>query len=299
MRKLGILHAILFLVLIIGMPVFGQQAGQPPQYRQAAAPVSVHQISPHVYEVRGGVGANCSFIVGEEEVFVIDAKMNSDSAKEMISLIKQTTDKPISHIILTHSDGDHVNGLSGFPGNPDIIAHANTAKHIEKANESGREKVPLPNETFSDRMSIYSGKLRIDLIYLGPAHTDGDIVIYVPEDQVAILGDLFFKGRDPLIHKIKDGSSFGLAGVLLEIIGLNAQTYLSGHAEPVAKTEVENLYRHITEIQDKVKTMAGEGKTVDEVKKALGISTEQGFWPSLAEVIYQEIAGGGLKSGRE
>jgi cyclase len=294
-RKAGIIYAISFFVLIIGLPVFGQQAGQPPQYRQAAAPVSVHQISPHVYEVRGGAGANCSFIVGEDEVFVIDAKMSAESAREMISLIKQTTDKPISHIILTHSDGDHVNGLPGFPGNLDIIAHANSLKHIEKANEGGKEKIPLPNETFSDRMSMYSGKLRIDLIYFGPGHTDGDIVILVPEDQVAIMGDLFFKGRDPLIHKIKNGSSFGLARALLEIIGLDAQTYLSGHAEPVDKTEVEGLYRHITEIQDKIKTMAGEGKTVDEVKRALGVPTGQGRWPSLAEIIYQEIAGGGLK----
>ena len=295
MRKPGILCAISFLVLINGLPVFGQQAGQPPQYRQEAAPVSVQKISPHVYEVSGGAGANCSFIVGEKDVFVIDAKMSAESAGEMISLIKQTTDKPISHIILTHSDGDHVNGLSGFPGNLDIIAHANSLKYIEKANEGAVEKVPLPNVTFSDRMSIYSGKLRIDLIYFGPGHTDGDIVIFVPEDRVAILGDLFFKGRDPLVHKIKNGSSFGLARVLLEIIGLDVRIYLSGHADPADKVEIERLYKHIIEIQDKVKAMAGEGKTLDEIKEALGVPTEKGFWPSFVEVIYQEIAAGGLK----
>jgi len=295
MRKPGILCAISFLVLINGLPVFGQQAGQPPQYRQEAAPVSVQKISPHVYEVSGGAGANCSFIVGEKDVFVIDAKMSAESAGEMISLIKQTTDKPISHIILTHSDGDHVNGLSGFPGNLDIIAHANSLKYIEKANEGAVEKVPLPNVTFSDRMSIYSGKLRIDLIYFGPGHTDGDIVIFVPEDRVAILGDLFFKGRDPLVHRIKNGSSFGLARVLLEIIGLDVRIYLSGHADPADKVEIERLYKHIIEIQDKVKAMAGEGKTLDEIKEALGVPTEKGFWPSFVEVIYQEIAAGGLK----
>lgn len=295
MRKLGILSSISFLVLVSITTAFGQQAGQPPQYRQEAAPVSVQQISPHVYEVRGGAGANCSFIVGEKDVFVIDAKMSAESAREMISLIKQTTDKPISHVILTHSDGDHVNGLPGFPGNLDIIAHANSLKHIEKANEGGKEKLPLPSETFSDRMSMYSGKFRIDLIYFGPGHTDGDIVIFVPEDKVAIMGDLFFKGRDPLIHMIKNGSSFGLARALLEIIRLDARIYLSGHAEPADKTEIEGLYRHIIEIQDKVRTMAGEGKTVDEVKKAMGVPTEQGRWPSFVEIIYQEIAGGGLK----
>jgi cyclase len=299
MKKIGIPLVISFVLFISGLPAFGQQAGQPAQYRQEAAPVSVHQISPHVYEVRGGDGANCSFIVGEKEVFVIDAKMSVQSAKEMISAIQKATDKPISHIILTHSDGDHVNGLSGISGNPDIISHANSAKHIEKANEGMVEKVPLPNEVFSDRMSLYSGKLRIDLLYFGPAHTDGDIVILVPEDRVAIVGDLFFKGMDPLIHMNKNGSSFGLVKGLTSIIDLDAQTYLSGHAEPVTKTEIEALRGRIIETQDKVETMVEEGKTLDEVKQALGVSTEKGFWPSLAEVIYQEIARGGLKLERE
>ena len=65
------------IVLSIGVwSVHGQQQKQqPPQYRQEPAPVSVHKISQHVYEVRGGMGANCAFIVGDKEVYVIDAKM--------------------------------------------------------------------------------------------------------------------------------------------------------------------------------------------------------------------------------
>jgi glyoxylase-like metal-dependent hydrolase (beta-lactamase superfamily II) len=291
MKIRTILSVILFVTVTAGLPAFGQQSAQPPQYRQEATPVSVHQVSPHVYEVRGGDGANCSLIVGEKEAFAIDAKMTAKSAKEMTAAIKKITSKPISHIILTHSDGDHVNGLSGFSITPDIIAHINTAKHIEKANESGTEKVPLPNETFDSRMSVYSGEFRIDLLYFGPAHTDGGIVILVPEDKVAIVGDLFFKGQDPLIHMNKNGNSFGLVNVLGRIAELDMQTYLSGHAEPVAKAEVEELRKRIIDSQKQVKALVEEGKTLDEVKKSLGVSTEQGRWPSLAEVIYLELTG--------
>jgi cyclase len=292
MKKVtGILCVIPFVLLICGTPAFCQQAAQQPQYRQEAAPVSVHQISPHVYEVRGGDGANCAFIVGDKNVFVIDAKMTSQSAKKMIAAIRKATNKPISHIILTHSDGDHVNGLSGFSGTPDIIAQFNCAKEIEEANESQEEKISLPNETFDSRMSLYSGKVQIDLLYFGPAHTDGDIVILVPGDKVAIAGDLFFKGRDPLIHMNKNGSSFGLVNVLDRLTELDAQTYLSGHAEPVKKTEIEDLRKRIIETQNKVKALTEEGETLDEVKQALGVSTEQGRWRSLAEVIYLELTG--------
>lgn len=291
MKKVCILWIIFFVPLIIASSIFGQQAAQPPQYIQEAAPVSIYKISPHVYEVRGGDGANCSFIVGEKEVFLIDAKMTEESAKEMIAAIKKTTNKPISHVIFTHSDGDHVNGLSGISGAPDIIAHINSAKHIEQANETRTEKVPLPNETFDSRMSIYSGKFQIDLLYFGPAHTDGDIVILVPEDKVAIIGDLFFKGQDPLIHMNKNGSSFGLVNVLSRITELDVETCLSGHAEPVAKIEVEDLRKRIIETQNKIKVMVEEDKTLDEVKKALGVSTGQSRWRSLAEVIYLELTG--------
>ena len=291
MKNISILAFISFALLLTGFPALCQQAAQPPQYTQEAAPVSVHQISPHVYEVRGGDGANCSFIVGEKGIFIIDAKMTVQSAKEMMAAIRKTTGKPISHIILTHSDGDHVNGLAGFSGDCDIIAHLNTAKHIQSANESGTEKVPLPNEAFDCRMSLYSGEFQIELLYYGSAHTDGDIVILVPEDKVAIVGDLFFKGRDPLIHMNKNGSSFGLVNYLSRIIELDAQTYLSGHAEPAAKTEVEDLRGRIIETQNKVKTLVEQGKKLDDIKKSLGVSTEQSRWRSLVEVIYLELTG--------
>ena len=140
-------------------------------------------------------------------------------------------------------------------------------------------------------MSIYSGKFRVDLFYFGPAHTDGDIVIIVPDDKVAIIGDLFFKDRDPLIHMNKNGSSFGLVNVLSRITELDAETHLSGHAEPVEKTEVEDLRKRIIETQNKIKVMVEEDKTMDEIKKALGVSTGQSRWRSLAEVIYLELTG--------
>ena len=290
MNNKRIIGTFFILCFISVLPAFGQQQGtQPPQYQMESAPVTIHKISSHVYEVRGGIGANSAFIVGDKGIFVIDAKMDSRSAKEMIGAIARITEKPVSHILLTHSDGDHVNGLTGFPGNIDIIAHNNSAKHMKHFNETGQEKIPLPNETFSHRMNLYSGDLEISLFYLGPAHTDGDVVIYVPEDNVAIIGDLFFKGRDPLIHMHKNGNSSGLIRALQEIIDLDAGSYLSGHAEPVGKSEIENLRKNIIEKQDKIRDMVKDGKSLNEVKQAFGISIEKSRWPSLAEVIYLEL----------
>ena len=201
MSKKRILCIVSIMLLISALPALGQQKKpQPPQYSQEPVPITIHRISNHVYEVRGGSGANCAFIVGDKEVFVIDAKMSDQSAKDMIKAIKETTDKPISHLLITHSDGDHVNGINAFPENIVIIAHDNSAKHMKNENEKGNLIIRLPNKTFDSRMNLHSGGLEIDLLYFGPAHTDGDTVIYIPDDNVAILGDLFVKGMDPIVH---------------------------------------------------------------------------------------------------
>jgi len=215
--------------------------------------------------------------------------MVDQSAKDMIAAIKKTTDKPVKHLLLTHSDGDHVNGMPGFPGDINIIAHENSAKDIIKANETGQVKIPTPSMTFSNQLNLYSGDLEINLFYFGHAHTDGNIVIYVPEDKVAIIGDLFFKGMDPLIHKHKNGSSEGFVNVLQKMVDLNAKTYLSGHAEPIKKDEIEGLRNTIMGKRNKVKAMVKDGKSLDDIKKAFGLPAGQSRWPSLVENIYGEM----------
>ncbi len=289
MKQNKIISLLWIFFFMFALPAYGQQKKQPPQYRQTPAPVTIHQMSKHVYEVRGGAGANCVFITGNSGVYVIDAKMTEQSAGEMIAEIKKVTDRPLKYLLLTHSDGDHVNGIPGFPVGIDIIAHVNSAGHILKANESGELKLPLPNITFTDRMNLYDGDLELNLLYFGPAHTDGNIVIYIPDDRIAVIGDLFFKGMDPLIHKHKNGSSSGFVSVLQKIADLNAENYLSGHAEPVKKQEIEGLRKSIMEKRDKVAAMVRDGKSLDDIKQAFGIPSGQSRWPSLVEYIYGEI----------
>jgi cyclase len=281
---------LLILVMVFIMPVYGQpEKKQPPQYAQAPEPVSVHQISKNVYELRGGAGANSAFIIGNSGVTIIDAKMTDQAAKEMLEAVKKTTDKPVKRLILTHSDMDHVNGLNGFPENIDIIAHDNSLKDMKTANEQGSAKVRLPNITFADKMNLTDDGIEIDLLYYGAAHTDGNIVVFIPEEKIAIIGDLFFKGMDPLIHKIKNGTSEGFVNVLQKIIDLNAEKYLSGHAEPVGKAEIEGLRTTIMDKRQRVGEMVKEGKNLDEVKQAFNIPAGPNRWPSLVEIIYGEM----------
>jgi cyclase len=143
-------------------------------------------------------------------------------------------------------------------------------------------------------LTLYVDDTEVQLLYYGPAHTNSDIVIYIPSEKAAIVGDLVFVGRDPLIHASKHGSSFGLVSALKAIIQLDADIFLSGHADGVDKNTIEALIAQIEQKQAKVKALVQEGKSLAEVQKAFAGADQPAApgsrrWPSLVEIIYQEL----------
>ena len=260
---------------------------QPP-----AGPPAVEKFGEGVYSVKGGSGANCGFIVGKKEVVVIDAKMTADSAKAMLAEIAKVTRLPVKQLILTHSDGDHVNGVAGFPQGMTILAHQSTRKDMEQAFQGPKMSALaawLPNNTFASSRPLRIPGMRMELLYFGPAHTSGDVIVLLPKQKIAFLGDLAFIGRDPLIHRQKGGTSVGLAATLKQILALPADTFMAGHAGPISKTDIQQALQSLEEKQAKVKALVAQGKSLDEVKKEFGVPGGPGQrFPSIAEVIYLE-----------
>lgn len=288
--NVAVLFLSMFALVLSGL---AQQQTQP--QRQEPPPISVQNVKGNIYQVKGGAGANTGFFVADKEVMVIDAKMTEEAAKQMIAEIRKVTPNPITRLVLTHSDGDHVNGLVGFPQGIEIISHDNTRVHMLTAFESAQQRPYLPNTTFSEKLSLYfdsGGKnSHVDLLYFGPAHTNGDVVVFFPEEKVAFVGDLLFLGRDPLIHRAKNGTSFGLVKVLKALLNLDAETFASGHNELVTKKEIQNFVQSVEEKQAKIQAMVRGNKTLEEVKKAFNVQTPPGGsrWPSFVEVIYSEL----------
>jgi len=256
----------------------------------------VEPLKGGVYWVKGGSGANAGFIIGKKEVIVIDAKMTEESSQGMLAEIKKLTPNPLKYIVLTHSDGDHVNGLSGFPQGLTIVAQTDTKKDMEEAFKDPKMSALLPylpNETFAATRPLNIDGVRVNLLYFGPAHTSGDLVVYLPEQKIAFIGDLAFLGRDPLIHRQKGGTSFGLVQTLQKILDLDADTFVSGHNDPLTKADIRGLLTSIEEKQAKVKALIQQGKSLEEIRSAFGIAEApaQGArrWPSLVETIYLDL----------
>ncbi len=114
-KKIGLVLAIALAAVAFTSLANAQQ--QPP-------PLSVKPLNGGGYWTQGGAGGNTGIIVGKDGVIVIDAKTTPASAKEMLAEIAKITPKPVTTVILTHSDGDHVNGLAAFPAGLTIISQS-------------------------------------------------------------------------------------------------------------------------------------------------------------------------------
>jgi glyoxylase-like metal-dependent hydrolase (beta-lactamase superfamily II) len=271
-----------------------------PGVAQQLPPLVVKPLKGGVYWSSGGVGGNTGIIVGQKGVIVIDAKTTAESAKEMLAEIAKITPKPVTTVILTHSDRDHVNGLAAFPKGVKVIAHENNKKEQEKALEAGGPGAPprdyLPTQVVTkERETLQLEGVRVTLIHVTNAHTSGDLAVYLPAQKVVFTGDLIVTNRfDPLIHLEKNGSSDGWNRFVKTLAELNAESYVPGHGDLLGKAGVQNILTSTQDKRAKIVTMVGDGKSLDEIKASLGDKPEpvnpgSPVFASYTEVVYKEL----------
>jgi len=149
---------------------------------------------------------NTGVIIGDDSVMVVDAQATPRLANKVIEKIRTVTDKPIRFVTLTHYHAVRVLGASAYGADHTIMSDAARAQVVERGKEDwdsefgrfprlfqGHESIPgltWPTLTFSDRMTLYMGRRRVDLMFLGRAHTAGDIVAFVPDANVMFTGDI-------------------------------------------------------------------------------------------------------------
>src|SRR5512146_3248912 len=153
----------------------------PAAAQQQSQALAVQNLTDDVYWVSGG-GGNSGVVIGTTGVIVIDAKTTPASGKALLDEIAKLTPKPVTHVILTHSDGDHVNGLASFPAGVTVISHEGAKREMETASSAGGRGAPPADHMPSQVISGNDQKLTIDgvafeLHHWAPAHTSGDLVV--------------------------------------------------------------------------------------------------------------------------
>ena len=176
--------------------------------------VSFDKLSEHAYAYTAEGDPNTGIIIGDDAVMVIDTQATPVMAQDVIRRIREVTDKPIQYVLLSHYHAVRVLGASAY-GAEHIIASEDTRDLIvergqfDKDSEIGRfprlfqnvESVPegltWPTMTFNKKMTLWLGKLEVQILQLGRGHTKGDTVAWLPQEKILFAGDLVEFGATP------------------------------------------------------------------------------------------------------
>lgn len=169
--------------------------------------VTFEQLSEHAWAYTAEGDPNTGIIIGDDAVLVADTQATPAMAADVIRRIREVTDKPIKYVVLTHYHAVRVLGASAYQPQQ-ILASQDTYDLIvergeqDKASEIGRfprlfqnlETVPAgltwPTMTFTGKMTVWLGKLEVQLLQLGRGHTKGDTVVWLPQERTLLSGDL-------------------------------------------------------------------------------------------------------------
>ena len=241
----------------------------------APAAFTTHQLGPNLYWVEGG-GGNSGVIVGNNGVIVIDAKTTAAGGKALLDEIAKITPKPVTTVIETHSDGDHVNGIAAFPATGvTVIAHENNKKEQETALSAGGRGAPPADRLPSRVVTKNHETLKIDgetieAYHWAPAHTSGDLIVYLPKEKVVFTGDIIAtQFPDALIHLEKNGSSEGWITTVKGMTKLDADQFVPGHGDVQNKAAIQKRLDDVSAKRAKIKELVAQGKSLEDIKAAV------------------------------
>jgi cyclase len=216
----------------------GRQAGPGGGRGPGFPPVqAIEKVKDNLYVIQGQ-GGNTAVYVAEKGVVIVDTKL-ANNGQAILDQVKAVTDKPITHILNTHTHGDHTGSNQFFPASVEVVVQENTRANMQKMDvfQEAANKNGLPDRAFKDKMTLLGGKDAIDLYYFGPAHTNGDAFIVFRTARTMHTGDAFANKGQPFIDRTNGGSGVGYPDTIQKLAkGVrNVDTIINGHS-PVTMT---------------------------------------------------------------
>jgi len=240
--------------------------------------VSFDRLSAHAYAYTAEGDPNTGIVVGDDAVMVIDAQATPVMAQDVIRRIREVTDKPVKYVVLSHYHAVRVLGASAYRADH-VIASRDTRDLIAERGEADMkseierfprlfravESVPgltWPTLTFERRLTLWLGKLEVDLLQLGRGHTKGDTVVWLPQEKILFSGDLVEYGATPYTGDayLTDWPATLDAVAALEPAKLVPGRGASLQTPPEIKAGLDGTRAFVTEMFASVKRAASEGK---------------------------------------
>lgn len=223
-------------------------------------PPRLEEVSEGVYaylQLHGQWGLNNAGVLrGRTALTLVDTCFTVRRAQAFLNTVRSMTDLPMRTLVNTHHHGDHTYGNFLVP-TATIVGHEltrqevlatglSTQKLFAEGVDWGEISIAAPFVTFTDRLTLYVDELRVDAIFVGPAHTTNDVVYHVPERRLLFSGDLVFNGGTPFVLM---GSIAGSLAAYQRLHLLEVDTVVPGHGPVCGPEAFDRMARYLKFIQ--------------------------------------------------
>jgi glyoxylase-like metal-dependent hydrolase (beta-lactamase superfamily II) len=248
----------------------------------------VKELAPGVFYYFGDEtqqkSANCTWIVFKDYVLAIDANYPW-GAEEILQEIKKTTDKPIKFVFNTHYHHDHTFGNANFvDAGATVVSTTTTAEEMRTLGQyewehgySPRDmkgyRREYPTLLFNDTIVFDDSIHRVELIRMGPAHTAGDGIAFLPKEKILVTGDLFVIGI-PWGNNVADPHADydKWLKVLEKMESWKPQIVIPGHGEPSTTKQLKDQRSYLQDMLKQVRKGIKAGETKEQLIREVDLS---------------------------
>jgi len=243
--------------------------------------IKVTKVSGNIYMLEGE-GGNIAASVGEDGIVIVDDQFAPLADKIQVALKGLgITDKPVRFVINTHYHGDHAGGNVPFSqSGSTVIAQDNVRKRLESGGTAGNgssmkmdvkpaEKAALPIITFEHDVTVHLNGEDIRALHFPAGHTDGDSIIFFPQNNVVHMGDDFVRYGFPFIDVASGGS---VQGMIAAMEKATAQLpvdvkVIPGHGQLSDLDDVREFVKMLKETSAVVEKALKQHKTLEQMKQ--------------------------------
>ena len=228
-----------------------------------------------------GVTANNLIVVTTGGVLVAEGQGTVDNVRRLVSDIATLTLQPIKYVVVGSEHGDHTGGDSAFPDGVTFIAHPFSKANLARQAANRRPEQPrtiVPTETVDSKRVLTLGTTEIQILFLGRAHTGGDLEVYLPRDNILFMSEVF-------IHRIFPSMANGYPSewiaTLKKAEDMRARVYVPAHgfidSSQILSDEMGNYRAAIERVFAEGKRLHDAGVPADRALAAADFGSFNGW----------------------
>lgn len=235
----------------------------------AQSKLKVEKLADGVWAATPNKGANVGWFVLGDGVVAVDAGADAGIGAEILKSIAETTGgKPVRTLVITHAHGDHSGGARVFTAaGARVVCQEGVAGQIlgavlppatDAAGAAGKPGARPVVESISERSILVDGIHNVQIYFLGPAHTRGDLVVYLANDRILFAGDLALNGLMPFLQSA-DVDPAGWERALQALSRVRVEKMVPGHGEIGPATGINDSLAYLGAVNRLAKRLVDTG----------------------------------------